>query len=266
LRVIRIVDAVKEIRTLDPGIGYYKLWLMIKRMFLSGWVPGRDAFLHLLRDFQLLQKRPKPRHTTNSNHRFRKYKNLIRGFVPTQATQLWVSDITYIDLVDGCSYLHLVTDAYSHKIVGWCLSETLEAEYTLEALRMAIGTVTADGLQGLIHHSDRGVQYCCNAYTDELRKYGIRISMTEDYKPTDNAIAERVNGILKTEVIYREHRFKNHQNAKERIGGFIQFYNEQRPHASIGMKVPSQVHKEQGEQKCLWARKESTKSVRSQLF
>ena len=246
MRVIRIVDAVKEIRTLDPGIGYYKLWLMIKRMFLSDWVPGRDAFLHLLRDFQLLQKRPKPRHTTNSNHRFRKYKNLIRGFVPTQATQLWVSDITYIDLVD--------------------VSETLEAEYTLEALRMAIGTVTADGLQGLIHHSDRGVQYCCNAYTDELRKYGIRISMTEDYKPTDNAIAERVNGILKTEVIYREHRFKNHQNAKERIGGFIQFYNEQRPHASIGMKVPSQVHEEQGKQKCLWARKESTKSVRSQLF
>lgn len=119
-------------------------------MFLSDWVPGRDAFLHLLRDFQLLQKRPKPRHTTNSNHRFRKYKNLIRGFVPTQATQLWVSDITYIDLVDGCSYLHLVTDAYSHKIVGWRLSDTLEAEYTLEALRMAIGQATADELKGLI--------------------------------------------------------------------------------------------------------------------
>ena len=126
-----------------------------------------------------------------------------------EASQLWVSDITYIDLVDDCCYLHLVTDAYSHKIVGWCLSETLEAEYTLGALRMAIGQATADELKGLIHHSDRGVQYCCNAYTDELKKYGVRISMTEDYKPTDNAIAERVNGILKTEVIYRERRFKH---------------------------------------------------------
>ena len=101
---MRIVDAVKQIRQMDPGIGYYKLWLMSKRMFLCDWVPGRDAFLQLLRDFQLTQKRPKPRHTTNSNHRYHKYKNLIRGFVPTRPNQLWVSDITYIDLVDDCGY------------------------------------------------------------------------------------------------------------------------------------------------------------------
>ena len=229
---MRIVDAVRQIRQMDPGIGYYKLWLMMKRMFLCGWVPGRDAFLRLLRDFQLMQKRPKPRHTTNSNHRYRRYKNLIRGFVPTRANRLWVSDITYIDL--------------------WCLSDTLEAEYTLEALRMAIAQATADELKGLIHHSDRGVQYCCNAYTDELRKYGIRISMTEDYKPTDNAIAERVNGILKTEVIYRERRFKSIDDARKRIASFISFYNDQRPHASIGMKVPSVAHTEQGMQQRLW--------------
>ena len=117
---------------------------------------------------------------------------------------------------------------------------------------MAIGQATADELQRLIHHSDRGVQYCCNAYTDELKKYGIRISMTEDYKPTDNAIAERVNGILKTEVIYRERRFKTIQDARERIASFISFYNDQRPHASIGMKTPSAVHTEQGAQQRLW--------------
>ena len=221
---MRIVDAVKVIREQDPGIGYYKLWLMMNRMFLCGWVPGRDSFLRLLRNFHLMQKRPKPRHTTNSNHRYRRYKNLIRGFVPTRANQLWVSDITYIDLVDDCCYLHLVTDAYSHKIVGWCLSETLEAEYTLGALRMAIGQATADELKGLIHHSDRGVQYCCNAYTDELKKYGVKISMTEDYKPTDNAIAE----------------------------GFILFYNDTRPHYSIGMKTPSEVHTQTGPQKVMW--------------
>ena len=170
-----------------------------------------------------------------SLRRYRRYKNLIRGFVPTRPNQLWVSDITYIDLVDDCCYLHLVTDAYSHKIVGWCLSETLESEHTLEALRMAISQATADELKGLIHHSDRGVQYCCNAYTDELKKYGVKISMTEDYKPTDNAIAERVNGILKTEVIYRERRFKTYQDALDRISGFILFYNDTRPHYSIGM-------------------------------
>ena len=252
LRVSRLVDAVSQIREMDPGIGYYKLWLMSKRMFLHDWVPGRDAFLNLLRDFNLMQKRPKPRSTTNSNHRYRMYKNLIRGFVPTGPNQLWVSDITYIDLVDNCSYLHLVTDAYSRKIIGWRLSDTLGAENTLEALRMAIGQATADQLHQLIHHSDRGVQYCCIAYTGELKKYGIRISMTEDYKPTDNAIAERVNGILKTEVIYRERRFKSLQDARERIASFIGFYNEKRPHASIGMKVPSKVHTENGKQLRMW--------------
>jgi transposase InsO family protein len=173
--------------------------------------------------------------------------------VPTRANQLWVSDITYIDLVDGCCYQHLVTDAYSHKIVGWCLSDTLEAEYTLEALRMAIAQATADELKGLIHHSDRGVQYCCNAYTDELRKYGIKISMTEDYKPTDNAIAERVNGILKTEVIYRERCFKTLQDARERISSFIRFYNDSRPHYSIGMKTPTEAHQEEGLQRKMWS-------------
>ena len=226
---MRIVDAVRVIREQDPGIGYYKLWLMMNRMFLCGWVPGRDSFLRLLRDFHLMQKRPKPRCTTNSNHRYRRYKNLIRGFVPTRPNQLWVSDITYIDLVDDCCYLHLVTDAYSHKVVGWCLSETLEAEYTLQALRMAISQAT-----------------------DELKKYGVKISMTEDYKPTDNAIAERVNGILKTEVIYRERRFKTYQDALDRISGFILFYNDTRPHYSIGMKTPSEAHTQTGPQKVMW--------------
>ena len=249
---MRIVDAVKQIRQMDPGIGYYKLWLMSKRMFLCDWVPGRDAFLQLLRDFQLTQKRPKPRHTTNSNHRYRKYKNLIRGFVPTRPNQLWVSDITYIDLVDDCCYLHLVTDAYSHKIVGWCLSETLEAEHTLQALRTAISQATADELKGLIHHSDRGVQYCCNDYVNELNNYHITISMTEDYKPTDNGIAERVNGIIKSEKLYREPIYKTIEEARKGIGKFISFYNNRRPHMSIGYKTPAQAHEQTGPQARLW--------------
>lgn len=251
-RLMRIVDTVVEIRKLDPGIGYYKLWLMIKRMFQDDWVPGRDAFLKIMREFSLLQKRPKPRHTTNSNHRFHKYRNMVKGFVPTAPNQLWVSDITYIDLVGSCCYLHLVTDAYSHKIVGWCLSETLEAANTLSALRMAMNDTTAESLCNLIHHSDRGVQYCCNAYTEELKKYGVKISMTEDYKPTDNAIAERVNGILKSEVIYKEKRYRSIDEANERISSFIRFYNERRPHSSIGYKAPIEVHSESGPQKRMW--------------
>ena len=110
----------------------------------------------------------------------------------------------------------------------------LESEHTLEALRMAISQATADELKGLIHHSDRGVQYCCNAYTDELKKYGVKIS------------------ILKTEVIYRERRFKTYQDALERISGFILFYNDTRPHYSIGMKTPSEVHTQTGPQKVMW--------------
>ena len=147
---------------------------------------------------------------------------------------------------------HLVTDAYSHKIVGWTLSQTLEAEHTVDALQSAIDQASSEELSHLIHHSDRGVQYCCNDYVNLLRKYKVSISMTEDYKPTDNAIAERVNGILKTEVIYRERRYKSYEEANSRIGEFIRFYNEQRPHYSIGMKAPSQVHTESGPQSQQW--------------
>lgn len=249
---MKVVDTANEIRKEDPGIGMKKLWLMQKSIFQADWVPGRDAFCKIMSAHGLALPRPKPRRTTNSNHRYRMYKNLIKGLIPTCANQLWVSDITYIDTICGCCYLHLVTDAYSHKIIGFCLSNTLEAKHTLAALRMAIENTPTDCLDGLIHHSDRGVQYCCNEYVKELKKYDIRISMTEDYKPTDNAIAERVNGILKTEVIYREQRFKNIDEARERILRFIHFYNEKRPHSSIGMKVPAQVHYESGLQRKVW--------------
>lgn len=255
------MDSVSEIRKLDPGIGGYKLWLMLKDMFQEGWLPGRDSFYSLLRSRGYMLKRPRPRHTTNSNHRFHKYRNLIKGFVPTAPCQLWVSDITYIDTDDGCCYLHLVTDAYSHKIVGWCLAPTLEALNTLSALQDAIRGNGKKHLHGLIHHSDRGIQYCSNIYVEELKKHRIRISMTEDYKPTDNAVAERVNGILKSEVIYREARFKNFDEAYKRIEEFISFYNSRRLHMSIGMKTPEQVHLEKGPQKRLWKKKIYKKAV-----
>lgn len=153
-----LVDAVKEIREEDPCIGCFKLFIMICCVFGKDRVPGRDNFFKLLRRNKLMLNRPKPRHTTNSNHRYHKYKNRIKDFVPTGPHQLWVSDITYIGMNIGCCYLHLITDAYSHKIIGWKLADTLKAAITLDALSDAISQTDRNDLTGLIHHSDRGVQ------------------------------------------------------------------------------------------------------------
>ena len=253
----KAIEAVREIRQEDPGIGGYKLWLMLIDMFGRAIVPGRDRFFVLLRRKGLMLPKPKPRHTTNSNHRYHKYKNLIKGIVLTAANQLWVADITYIALAGGdVCYLHLITDAYSHKIVGWALARTLKAAITMQALRMAIEQAVAmkgsEVLTGLIHHSDRGVQYCCDAYVAMLKAYGISISMTEDYKPTDNAVAERTNGIIKVECVYRQKCFNSFEHACRVIERYIHFYNYRRLHMSIGYKVPAVAHLEQGEQKKMW--------------
>lgn len=186
-------------------------------------------------------------------------ENRIKDFVPTAANQLWVADITYIPLAAGdVCYLHLITDAYSHKVVGWILADTLRAAITLKALDMAIEEAKAmrstDTLPGLIHHSDRGVQYCCDAYVKKLQDNGISISMTEDYNPTDNAIAESINGKIKVECVYRT-RFNTFEHAHKVIQRYIHFYNYCRPHMSIGYKVPQVVHFEQGTQKRMWKNK-----------
>ena len=209
-----------------------------------------------------LRSRPKPRRTTDSNHRYHKWKNLVRGFTPTAANQLWVADITYIPLeCGGTCYLHIVTDAYSHKVVGHKVSPSLRASESLDALRQAIAHAVAvrgtDSLDGLVHHSDRGVQYCCDAYIGELLRHGISVSMTEDYNPTDNAVAERVNGIIKQEAVNRRRAFADIATAGEAIGRYIDFYNTRRPHMSIGNNTPETAHAGSGEQKRLWKRKKN---------
>lgn len=256
----RVIASVRAIRTEDPRIGGYKLWLMLIGMYGREHVPGRDRFFVMLRRRGLMLPKPKPRHTTNSNHRYRKWKNLIKDFTPMEANQLWVADITYIALADGdVCYLHLITDAYSRKIVGWALADTLKATVSMQALQMAIDQAAAmrgsDMLAGLIHHSDRGVQYCCDAYVSMLKKHGIAISMTEDYKPTDNAIAERFNGILKVESVYPQKQLPTLEHARRLIPRFINFYNNARPHMSIGYKMPAVAHMEQGEQKKMWKKR-----------
>jgi transposase InsO family protein len=229
-------------------------------MFGRGFVPGRDRFFVLLRRKGLMLPKPKPRHTTNSNHRYHKYNNLTKDIVLTAANQLWVADITYIALAGGdVCYLHLITDAYSHKIVGWKLAKSLKAAISIEALKMAVEQAVSmsgsESLKGLIHHSDRGVQYCCDAYVAALKAYNISISMCEDYKPTDNAIAERTNGIIKVECLYRQKQLHTYEYMQNLIPNFIHFYNYHRLHMSIGYKTPAVVHFEQGLQERKWKNK-----------
>ena len=239
LRTDKVIKEVKAIRELDPGIGAYKLFLMLHDVF-DGHMFGRNRFYSVLGRNGLMLPPQRRRHTTNSNHNYRKYKNLIKNFIATAPNQLWVADITYIDTDEGVMYLHLVTDAFTHEIIGWVLSDSLMAVNTIEALQQAIDKAQKYDLAKLIHHSDRGSQYCSNDYVNLLKSYKVGISMTEDYKPTDNAIAERVNGIIKVEWIYRQPRFKSRKDALEKLARIIDFYNKRRPHMSNKMLTPEQ--------------------------
>jgi putative transposase len=206
----------------------------------------------LLSDRGLLVTKRKRRGptTTLSKHRFKKYPNIIRDFIPTAPNQLWVSDITYIHLADGFAYLSLITDAYSHKIVGFYLSKDLSAQGSLRALKMALAN-NPDRF-GLIHHSDRGVQYCCDVYVNLLqdKRNMIKISMTENSDPRENAIAERLNGILKQELL--EEVFQSFEDAQRDVAIACSTYNHLRPHGSIDNLKPAEAHQQSGELKKRW--------------
>ena len=169
--------------------------------------------------------------------------------MPWKAHQLWVSDITYVSTKQGFVYLNLITDAYSRKIIGWSIGETLEAKHTVQALKMALKQLPK-GVGNVYHHSDRGVQYCCDQYIRILKKHKFRISMTESGNPRDNAIAERVNGILKTE--WNLYRLSSHKQAIKNIKKAISNYNNNRPHMSIDMLTPQMAHLKQGQLNKLW--------------
>lgn len=238
----KIVEQVRQLRCEAPGIGAYKMFLILKDVFKEA-MPGRDKFYEIVNRNGLMLKPERRRHTTNSNHNYRKYKNLIKELVVSRPNQLWVADITYIDTDDGVVYLHLLTDAWTHEIIGWVLSDTLTSSHTIAALKMGIDHAAGADLSTLTHHSDRGSQYCSNAYLDLLKSVKASISMTEDYKPTDNAIAERVNGIIKQEWLYRTKRPKDLEDAKGRIRDIIYFYNNKRPHMSNDMMTPVEKRK-----------------------
>jgi len=217
---------------------------------------GRDKLFDLLTEYGLLVRRRKRRKaiTTDSNHPFYKYPNLVRELQVLRPNHLWVSDITYISLRSGFCYLSLVTDAYSRKIVGYCLHPTLKKEGPIQALSMALQTVVGRLEQPLIHHSDRGLQYCCSDYTNLLKSEGASISMTEKGDPYENAIAERINGILKEEFGLYE-RFDNYELANDAVYNAIAVYNQQRPHASCDYLTPQQAHQKTGLLDTKWKRR-----------
>jgi putative transposase len=219
---------------------------------------GRDKFFDLLRENKLLIKPKRFRtKTTCSFHHFNKYEYLIKDMIPLRSNEIWVSDITYLWLkkLDKFCYLSLITDLYSRKIVGYCVHEDLSVNGCLEALKMALKQ-RVNKSEALVHHSDRGVQYCSHAYVKLLQKNNIRISMTQTGDPLENAVAERINKTIKEEFTNdRQINFINIVEAKTEIKKFIEFYNSKRPHRSVEWLTPNEAHLRTGELKRVWKSK-----------
>ena len=250
-----ILQRVREYRKQMPRIGSRKLYALIRKDFAgTPYLPGRDRLIDLLSDSGLLLKirRRKRYKTTNSNHPYHRYPNLIKGMVFDSPNQAWASDITYVETNEGVCYLSLITDLYSHKIVGWALGDTLEAVYCRKALQMALDGLThPEDARNLIHHSDRGCQYCSYEYVAMLKERGAFISMTESGDPLENAVAERINGIIKSEWL-NVSEIPSRAACRERVRNAVEAYNNVRPHMSLDYQTPAQAHVQTGPQHRLW--------------
>lgn len=239
-----IIQRVKEIRKNHRRMGTRKLYELLQPFILEHQIKiGRDALFNMLSaNHLLIRKRKRRIQTTNSYHWLRKYPNLIREFVPTAPNQLWVSDITYWKINSREHlYISFITDAYSHKIVGYQVAETMEAIESIQALQMALSGLEPKNLMNLIHHSDRGIQYCSHAYVKLLQDNKIHISMTENGDPLENAVAERVNGIIKEEYL-ETYEINNLKDAKGLLQAVVDLYNNERPHMSISNFTPNSIH------------------------
>jgi len=232
-----ILGKVLKYRRRQPKVGTRKLHMMLKG---DGINIGRDRLFSILRSKRLLiKKKRKYIITTNSRHRFRMYKNLIKSKEIKRPNQVYVGDITYIRTKDGFRYLSLLTDKYSRKIVGYSLNDNLGLEGVKKAFRMAIKGVNTP--TKLIHHTDRGLQYCSKSYIDLLKTYGLQISMTEENHVYENAMAERVNGIIKNEFLDGS-EYLTAKETKKLIDEVIKIYNEERLHISLNYKTPEEIH------------------------
>lgn len=240
-RNAKILEAVRNIRHTQSKTGGRKLQVMLKEGKAMHQIKiGRDALFELLNKHKLtLKKKKRTYPTTNSRHKFPVYPNLIKDIKVKSINQVWVSDITYLRTLKGFCYLSLVTDLYSRRILGYKLSENLAAEHTQAAFKLAYGI--AKPPSGLIHHSDKGVQYCCKNYIESLRKAGITISMTGENHCYDNAVAERLNGTLKSELGLGE-VIVDYKTAKALVKESIFIYNNQRLHAALNYKTPDEMY------------------------
>lgn len=250
-----LCDEIVRIRKKQPNSGLRKLYHQLLP-FCEKWgiKMGRDKLSVFLGENGFNTRKKKYRViTTNSRHRFHKYKNLIEGIILMKANQLWVTDITYVKLKEEFAYLSLITDAYSRKIIGWALWPDLSTKGCMAALNQALGTLTKHFKGTLIHHSDRGIQYCSDAYTERLLNFfgqdsalKIDISMTQNGDPYENALAERMNRTIKEEMLCNR-IFDNIDQARQAIAAAITEYNEVRPHQSLDFLTPTIAHKMTGD-------------------
>ena len=237
----QIKPFIRDVRMKMPRLGTRKLYYLLKSDFDSLHIKiGRDALFDYLRSENLLI-RPKKNYTktTQSKHWLHKHPNLLPGFSIERAEQVFVSDITYVKSRERTHYLSLVTDAYSRKIMGYQVSNNLNTENMLKALKMAVRNRKTQ--LPLIHHSDRGLQYCAAMYQEQLRAFSITPSMTDGYDCYQNALAERINGILKQEFLLET--CNNRKELEKMVKESIEIYNNLRPHLSLKMKTPNLVHK-----------------------
>jgi putative transposase len=238
-----VKQLVEAERAIQPRLGGLKLHSMLSdELKAQGVNIGRDRFFDALRNQSLLlEPLPKAPRTTNSAHSLPVFTNLVKDIKLTEPNQAWVSDITYIRTKEDFVYLSLITDKYSRKVVGYHVGRTLEAQDTLKALTMALEQLP-DGVHP-IHHSDRGSQYCCHAYVKQLKDHGLLVSMTEENHCAENALAERMNGILKQEY-FLNHEFRTVAQARRAVDEAIDLYNTRRPHRSLKLRTPEKVHSE----------------------
>jgi transposase InsO family protein len=243
-----VLKMVLNIKKEHPRMGTRKIYHIIKPdLERSNIKMGRDTLFDLMAANKLLVTKRKRRHiTTNSNHVYRKYPNLIKDMEPDGSNQIWVSDITYIRSGQEFLYLFLITDAYSKKILGSKLAKSLDSSHAVNSLQDAIIN-SCKPISGLVHHSDRGIQYCSREYIRMLKDNNIKISMTENGDPLENPIAERVNGILKDEYLQQYQYLTTLQLQRS-----IDIYNKERPHLSCDMLTPERAHFSSGKLKRRW--------------
>ncbi len=248
-----IIEQVIDIRSRHPMIGTRKLYLMLQSLLAEHQIKlGRDKLFAILSTNKLLVRRRKRKiYTTQSYHRFHKYPNLIREMKVKGINQLWVSDITYFKIMEKFVYISFVTDAYSHKIIGFQVAQTLETIHSLQALEMAIQGISNSEKYKIIHHSDRGIQYCSEGYVKLLEDNNILISMTENGDPLENPIAERANGIIKDEYL-SHYNDKTMPEIRERLTQVVSLYNNERPHMSCNMLTPQKVHRDNLKVEKVW--------------